>query len=879
MGVHPEPRDVRNGSPRPQDGVALRTGRGKLRIYLGAAPGVGKTYAMLNEGRRRRDRGTDVVVGYVETHGRPNTAAQLGDLEVVPRRTLVHRGTSFSEMDLDAVRARAPRVVLVDELAHTNVPGSTHRKRWEDVAVLLDEGIDVLSTLNIQHLESVNDVVERITGVRQQETIPDEFVRAADQVELVDMTPEALRRRMAHGNVYAPEKVDAALGNYFRVGNLGALRELALLWVADKVDESLQDYMADHGIEGPWETRERVVVALTGAPSSEHLIRRAARMAMRSKADLLGVHISVGDGLSGVSNELLVEHRRLLEGLGGAYHEVVGADIASTLLSFARAQNATQIVLGSSRRSRWAELVRGSVINRVVRASGPIDVHVISQEDEAGELPALVRRRPSALSRQRQVAGLVTTVVGVPLLTLVMANAREVFDLEAGMLLYLLLVVVVATVGGAVPALLCAVTGSLALNWFFTPPFYTWTIDEGQNALALAVFVAVAMVISTLVSTAARRRSDAERAAAEAEALARATGGLVPDDDPLTATLDRLRSTFSLEAVAVLVPGPGEGAWELSAGAGEPVPARPTEDGTTIPLGGGACLVLVGAPLQGEDLRVLNAFAAQLSAALDRRALAREAAEAAALVHTDQLRTALLRAVSHDLRTPLASIKASATSLLQDDVHWSPEAQREFLSTIDEEADRLDALVGNLLDMSRLETGALDLVVRPVGLEEVVAAALTSLGPAGAGVEVEVPETLPRVSADPALLERAVANVVGNAVQASPDDRPVRLRAGALGDAVELHVVDRGPGVPPDQREAMFQPFQRLGDQPRGNGVGLGLAVAHGFLDAMGGSLVPEDTPGGGLTMVLRLPVAANAELAAEAPDDRSADASEGLAR
>lgn len=877
--MHPEPRDVRSGSPRPQDGVALRTGRGKLRIYLGAAPGVGKTYAMLNEGRRRRDRGTDVVVGCVETHGRPNTAAQLGDLEVVPRRTIVHRGTSFEELDLDAVRARAPRVVLVDELAHTNVPGSIHRKRWEDVAVLLDEGIDVLSTLNIQHLESVNDVVERITGVRQQETIPDEFVRAADQVELVDMTPEALRRRMAHGNVYAPENVDAALGNYFRVGNLGALRELALLWVADKVDESLQDYMADHGIEGPWETRERVVVALTGAASSEHLIRRAARMAMRSKADLLGVHISVGDGLAGASDELLVEHRRLLEGLGGAYHEVVGADIATTLLSFARAQNATQIVLGSTRRSRWAELVRGSVINRVVRASGPIDVHVISQETALEDRPGLPAARATGLPRRRRFAGLVLAVVGVPLATALLAHSRSLHELPASMLIYLLLVVVVATVGGAVPAVLAAITGSLALNWFFTEPLYTFTISKGENAFALVTFVVVAVVISALVSTAARRRADAARATAEAEALARATGGLVPDDDPLTATLDRLRSTFSLEAVAVLVPGPGKGAWELSAGAGEPVPARPTEDGTTIPLGGGACLVLVGAPLQGEDLRVLNAFAAQLSAALDRRALAREAAEAAALVHTDQLRTALLRAVSHDLRTPLASIKASATSLLQDDVHWSPEAQREFLSTIDEEADRLDALVGNLLDMSRLETGALDLVVRPVGLEEVVATALASLGPVGAAVEVEVPETLPRVNADPALLERAVANVVGNAVQASPDDRPVRLRAGALGDAVELHVVDRGPGVPPDQREAMFQPFQRLGDQPRGNGVGLGLAVAHGFLDAMGGSLVPEDTPGGGLTMVLRLPVAANAELAAEVPDDRSADAPEGMAR
>ncbi len=831
-------------------------GRGKLRIYLGAAPGVGKTYAMLNEGRRRLERGTDVVVGFVESHGRPNTAAQLGDLEVVPRRTLVHRGTSFEEMDLDAVLAREPKVVLVDELAHTNVPGSRHHKRWEDVAVLLDAGVDVLSTLNIQHLESVNDVVERITGVRQQETIPDDFVRAADQVELVDMTPEALRRRMAHGNIYAPEKVDAALGNYFRVGNLGALRELALLWVADKVDESLQDYMADHGIEGPWETRERVVVALTGAPSSEHLIRRAARMAMRTKADLLGVHISVGDGLAGASNELLVQHRLLLEGLGGAYHEVVGADVATTLLAFARAQNATQIVLGASRRSRWAELARGSVINRVVRTSGPIDVHVISQEDAAGDAPALPERRPPALSRRRQVAGLITTLLGVPLLTLVLAHSRDVFDLPADMLLYLLLVVVVATIGGIVPAVLCALSGSLALNWMFTPPLYTLTVAKAENALALVAFLAVAVVISALVSTASRRRADAARATAEAEALARVAGGLVAGEDALTGILDHLHSTFSLDAVAVLVAGAEPGTWEVSASVGAPVPEQPTGDGRTIPLAGGACLVLVGHLLEEQDLRVLNAFAAQLSSALERRALALEAAEAGALAQTDQLRTALLRAVSHDLRTPLASIKASATSLLQDDVAWTPAAQREFLLTIDEEADRLDTLVGNLLDMSRLETGALDLVVRPVGLEEVVAAALASLGPAGLSVTVDVPETLPRVSADPALLERAVANVVGNAVQASPPDHPVHVQAGAVGEAVDLRVVDRGPGVAPDLREVMFLPFQRLGDQPNGNGVGLGLAVAHGFLDAMGGSLDAEDTPGGGLTMVLSLPVA-----------------------
>lgn len=832
--------------------------RGKLRIYLGAAPGVGKTFAMLNEGKRRQDRGTDVVVGFVETHGRANTESQLADLEVVPRRRLVHRGSEFEEMDIDAVLDRKPAVVLVDELAHTNVPGSRHAKRWQDVSDLVAAGIDVLSTLNIQHLESVNDVVERITGVRQQETIPDEFVRQADQVELVDMTPEALRRRMAHGNIYAPDKVDAALGNYFREGNLGALRELALLWVADKVDESLTDYMADHGIQGPWETRERVVVALTGAPSSEHLIRRAARMAMRSKADLIGVHISVGDGLSAAPSDLLVAHRRLLEDLGGAYHEVVGAEVATTLLTFARSQNATQIVLGASRRSRWSEVVRGSVINAVVRASGPIDVHVISQETDDGEVPALPTVRPSALSSRRQIAGVVVTLVGVPLVTLVLANSRQYLDLPADMLVYLLLVVAVATVGGAVPAVLCAVTGSLALNWFFTPPLYTFTIAKGENAFALVVFVAVAVIISGLVSQAARRRADAARATAEAEALARVTGGLVREDDPLTSLLDRLRSTFSLDAVALLVPGETAGTWRVEASAGQSAPTAPTGDGSTLELDNGARLVLAGRRLRADDLRVLNAFAAHLHTALERQALQAEAAEAGALAHTDQLRTALLRAVSHDLRTPLASIKASATSLLQQDVDWSPEAVREFLATIDEEADRLNALVGNLLDMSRLETGALDLIVRPVGLEEVVAGALASLGTAVADVVVDVPETLPRVLADPALLERAVANVVGNAVQASPPQAPVRVLAGAVGECVDLRVVDRGPGVAPNLREVMFLPFQRLGDQPNGSGVGLGLAVAHGFLDTMGGSLVAEDTPGGGLTMVLSLPAAAS---------------------
>ncbi|HEY6532124.1 MAG TPA: universal stress protein, partial [Acidimicrobiales bacterium] len=399
-------------------------GRGQLRIYLGAAPGVGKTFAMLDEGWRRQQRGTDVVVGYVETHGRRNTQAQIRDLEVVPRRTIEYRGSIFEEMDLEAILARRPAVVLVDELAHTNVPGSHYAKRWEDVAELLEAGIDVVTTVNVQHLESVNDVVEEITGVQQQETVPDEVVRAADQIELVDMAPEALRRRMAHGNIYAPEKVDAALANYFRVGNLAALRELALLWTADRVDEALTDYREAHGISRLWETRERIVVAVTGAESGGDLIRRAARIAGRSHGDLLGVHVRADDGLDDDDGEL-AEHRRLLGDLGGDYHEVVGSDPAAALVGFAMAENATQLVLGSSSRGRLSEFTRGSVINRVIRSAGPIDVHVISNEatpdgrDRRRSLPP-TRRRPRALTRERRLAGWSLAAVAIPLLTAIL---------------------------------------------------------------------------------------------------------------------------------------------------------------------------------------------------------------------------------------------------------------------------------------------------------------------------------------------------------------------------------------------------------------------------------------------------------------------------
>ncbi len=835
-----------------------RARRGSLRIYLGAAPGVGKTFAMLNEGRRRQARGTDVVVGFVETHGRARTAEQVGDLEVVPRRAVQYRGTAFDELDTEAVLARRPDVALVDELAHTNAPGSRHAKRWEDVRDLLDAGIDVISTVNIQHLESINDVVERITGVRQRETLPDEIVRSADQIELVDMSPEALRRRMAHGNIYAAEKIDAALANYFRPGNLAALRELALLWVADRVDDALEDYRARHGITEPWETRERVVVAVTGAPTASDLIRRAARIASRTHGELLGVHVRSDDGLRDAAGHV-GDQRRLLEEMGGVYHETAGSDVAAALVDFARAENATQLILGASQRSWAAALVRGSVINRVVRLSGPIDVHVISHRDQAddgtgaGAVVPRIRRRPAALAPRRRLYGWALAAVGIPMLSAVLVPLRDEVSLPSVLLLFLLLIVTVATVGGLAPALVAALVGFLVVNRLFTPPIHEWTVAEAENLLALFVFLIVAVVVSALVAAAARRTAEATRAAAEATTLA-ALAGTVAEPDPLPALVEHLRHAFGLPGVALLRKV-GE-RWEAEAASGAAAPATPAEADEVRDLGDDLVLAVRG-DLAAEDLRVLNAFVAQLAAAIDRRQVGAQAATAAALSEANELRSALLQAVSHDLRTPLAGIKASASSLRQPDIEWSAGDRDEFLRTIEDETDRLTALVGNLLDMSRIQAGAVAASPRAVGLEEVVPAAVAGLGAPGHAVEVDVPETLTPVTADPVLLERVVANLVQNAVAHSPAGSPVRVEAGEVGRRVLIRVVDRGPGIAPAARELVFQPFQRLHDSPsQGAGVGLGLAVARGFTDAMGGQLTIDDTPGGGTTMVVELEAA-----------------------
>jgi two-component system, OmpR family, sensor histidine kinase KdpD len=836
-------------------------GRGQLRIYLGSAAGVGKTYAMLGEGHRRAERGTDVVVAFVETHGRPHTGALIEGLEVVPRRRLSYRGTSFEEMDLDAVLARRPEVALVDEFAHTNVPGSRHEKRWEDVEELLAAGIDVISNVNIQHLASLNDVVEKITGVPQRETVPDAIARAADQVELVDMTPEALRRRMAHGNIYPAEKIDAALTHYFRAGNLAALRELALLWLADKVDEGLQDYRAAHDIQDTWEARERVVVALTGGPEGDTLIRRAARIAARtSGGDLLAVHVTRSDGLTGANPAVLAEQRRLAESLGGTYHQVVGDNVPDALLTFARAENATQLVLGVSRRGWLSSLLTGPGVSaRTIRGSGDIDVHMVTHS-QMGRGRGLPNAR-GGLPLRRRLAGYVLAAALAPLLTLLLASLRGSLNLTSDVLVFLVAVIAVALVGGFVPAVLEAIAGSLLLNYYFTPPVHKWTIAQANNALALVVFVVVGLVVSSVVDGAARRSKQAARASAESELLVTAAGSVLRGQRALSAVLDRVREAFGMESVTLLEREPGTArgpaaGWSPVATSGAPALARPDDADVDLPVADGLCLALRGRALPASDRRILGAFAAYAAVALEQQRLAAEAQAARPIAEADRMRTALLAAVSHDLRTPLASAKAAVTSLRSRDVRWTAQDRDELLVTADESLDRLTRLVDNLLDMSRLQAGALSVFPRSADLGEIVSRSLDDLGAAARDVAVDVPDALPEVKVDPGILERVIANLTANALRYSPAGSPPLLTASALGDRVELRVVDRGPGIPEGDRERVFVPFQRLGDTDNTVGVGLGLALSRGLTEAMGGTLDPEDTPGGGLTMTLSLPAA-----------------------
>nr|WP_278025467.1 DUF4118 domain-containing protein [Xylanibacterium ulmi] len=831
-----------------------------MTVYLGAAPGVGKTYAMLDEAERRRARGTDVVVGLVETHQRAATAAKVGSLEVVPRCEVAYRGATLTEMDIAAVLARAPQVALVDELAHTNAPGSRHAKRWQDVHDLLDAGVDVITTVNVQHLASLVDDVEAITGVRQQETVPDQVVRDADQIQLVDLSPQQLRRRLAHGNVYRPEQIDASLRSYFREGNLTALRELALLWLADRVDDALTRYRSDHAITGAWPTRERVVVAVTGGPEGETLLRRGARIAQRAAgSQLLAVYVLPTDGLPSATPAAVARQREIAESLDGTFHTVVGEDVATAVAEFARAVNATMIVVGVSRHSRWRQAFLGSTSAEIARLSDGIDVHLVDHETAGAGRRS---RSWSTLSPARRALGWAGSLAAPCALTaLLVAVDRAPQDLSSPLMFFLALVVGVAIVGGLWPALAASVISFACLNWFFTEPTGRFTVARPSELLALGVFVVVAVAVASVVDVAARRTVEAYRARAEASTLAALSRSVLSGDDTAQAIVERLAESFGLDAVLLEVRAGEQRDWETVAAAHRTPAAAATArpgDETLISVDDRHRLILRGRALPASDRWAVEAFGAQAGIVLEHRRLREAAAQADTLEQAEATRTALLAAVSHDLRTPLASIRAAVDGLTAPEVTLDAQDTEALQRTIAESTRRLERLIDNLLDLSRLQTGAVRPILRDASLEEVVPLAVE---PWLASVVLDVPEDLPLVHTDPGLLERVVANLVSNAVRHAPGRPRVLLAATAGHDDVELRIVDTGPGVPDERKPTMFAPFQRLGDTT-GDGLGLGLAVADGLARAVGATVAAQDTPGGGLTMVVTMPRAstANAE-------------------
>jgi two-component system, OmpR family, sensor histidine kinase KdpD len=826
--------------------------RGDLRIYLGAAPGVGKTCGMLAEAHRRLERGTDVVAAVVETHGRKKVAELIEGIEVIPPQYISYRGTLFPELDVEAVLRRRPEVALVDEYAHSNIPGSVNSKRWQDIETLLDAGITVISTLNIQHLESLNDVVAQITGVEQRETVPDEIVRKAAQIELVDITPEALRRRLAHGNVYPPERIDAALSNYFRTGNLTALREIALLWLADQVDAALAKYRADKKIKDTWEARERVVVAVTGGPESETLVRRAHRVASKSSAQLMVVNVVRGDGLSGVSPREMGKVRELAASLGATVHIVVGDDVSAALLDFARETNSTQLVLGSSRRSRWARFFSEGIGATTINDSGKIDVHIVTHEQASRSLPFA-----SISPRARQIVSWLAAVT-VPwgILAVTTRLLDPLLDIGGKTAIFFAGVIAVALFGGVAPAVLSGMLSGALLVYFIAEPRNSFAVENPSNAVTIVVLLGVAMAIAVLVDAAASRAREARRATQEAELLALFAGSVLRGAD-LATLLDRVREAYSQRAVCLVRDVDGHPVTVASVGK-NPCATVDSAD-TAVKVGDDEFwLLLSGRALTGRDRRVLSVVATQAAGLVKQGELAEEAGKAQSLAEADELRRLLLSALGHDLRTPLTAAKAAVSSLRAEDVWFSPEDTSELLATVEESIDQLTALVANLLDSSRLAAGVVRPQLSEVYLEEVVQRALVSIGKRttvfGRGsldrVKVEVGGTV--AMADAGLLERVLANLIDNALRYAPNSI-VRVNAGQVGTRVLINVVDEGPGVAKGAAEQMFEPFQRLGDTDNSTGLGLGLSVAKGFVEAMGGTIAATDTPGGGLTILVDL--------------------------
>jgi two-component system sensor histidine kinase KdpD len=853
---------------------AKKEGRGKLKIFLGAAPGVGKTFEMLTQARQRRLEGVDVVIGVVETHGRIETDVLTKGFETIPKKRSLYKGHVVAEMDLDAVLQRRPKLVLVDELAHTNAVGSRHPKRYLDVAELLAAGIDVYTTINIQHIESLNDVVAQITRIHVRETIPDEVLDGADEIELVDTTSDDLLQRLREGKVYVKAQAERALRHFFSPGNLTALREIALRKAAQHVDRDMVDYMQAHAISGPWPAGEHILVCVTEHPSSAELVRRARRVADSLKTAWTALYIESPRhmSLSEVEKDRVADTMRLAQRLGAESVTLPGRDIAQSILEYARKNNVTQIVIGKSERSRWFEILHGSVARDLMRESGAISVTAVFAEGDA-VAPKSVKTVPSVDARAWRHYGWSALAVAVTVGIAWVFNAAMAHALGSVGMLFLVPVLLSAVSFGLRPALFTAFVSVMAYNFFFLPPLYTFTIVDPNNWLSFAVLLLVAITAGNL---AARVRVQADLAAARAAIageLFRFTGklaGIARLDDILWAAAFQIASMLKTNVV-ILLPDPATKrleirigyppedeldaqdlaaaawCWEKGKAAGRNAETLPGAKRLFLPMRTGGGLVgVIGlqrhdkALLTPEERRLLDALVDQTALATERAELVEKVDEAQVRAEADKLRVAMLTSLSHDLRTPLASILGAATTLIANRRLYDAGQTDEMLSTIREEAERLDRFVGNLLDMSRLEAGALGVKPEAIDVTETVDAASKRLARrlAGYRIERDFPADLPPAFADPLLLEQAVVNILDNAAKYAPAGSSIHIRGVVKEGKLALTIEDEGPGIPPEELPHIFDKFYRAkAADRRVAGTGLGLAVARGFVEAFGGTL------------------------------------------
>ena len=863
-----------------------RAGRGHLKIFFGASPGVGKTYAMLEEARAKRRAGVDVLVGVVETHGRRETAALLDGLEVLPRRPLQYHGVTLEEFDLDAALARRPGIILVDELAHTNAPGSRHARRFQDVEELLAAGINVHTTLNVQHLESLNDIVAQITQVKVRETVPDSILDEADEVELADLSADDLLARLREGKVYVPEQAAHALEQFFRKGNLIALRELALRRTAQRVDAQMRGYREEHGIRDVWPAGERLLVCIGPNPAGARLIRAGKRMAASLRCDWLVVYVESPDQtISDTDRTALAQNLQLAQELGGQTATLSGHDVAAEVLAYARTRNVTKIIVGKPTHSRWRDKLFGATLDALVRGSGDVDVYVMT-----GEIPEErpLRRRPAgkaAPSREYLAAAL--TVATCTLLGAVVFRFLTVTDVA---MVYLLGAGLVASRYGRGPSLAAVLLGIACFDFFFVPPRYTFAVTDLRYLLTFGVMLGIALVISGLTlrireqADAARQR---ERRTGALYAMSRELAAARGRAEVLVIAERHLRTSFGAD-IQILLPDPvgrvapspdappGYAIDEKERGVAQWVfdRARPAGRSTdTLPAAQAMYQPLIAAlgtvgvlglrpadPTALDDpmaVRLLEAFAGQAALALERAVLAERAQREQIEVEAERLRTSLLSSLSHDLRTPLAAITGAAGTLLDEKAPLASEARRGLLTAILGESQRMNRLIGNLLDMIRVESGALRTQREWQPLEEPLGVALIRLDDRlkGRAVRIELPPDLPLVPVDAVLMEQVFVNLLENAIKYTPADSPIEVSATSDGAFVRVTVGDRGPGIPPGEEDRIFQKFYRSAGAPPGGGVGLGLTICRGIIAAHGGRIWAETRSGGGAAFHFTLPL------------------------